>query len=126
MKTVRFWFVSLVIVLIPASAAFAGGFQLNEVGARAMGMGGAFAARANDLSAMFFNPAGLAQQTGFGAYLGGTLIMPKSSYTSPAGTSTDMVSQTFFPPNGYLAYGLENGLSFGVGVFSPFGLGTED
>jgi long-chain fatty acid transport protein len=125
MKPARFWFVFVVVLLIPASVALGGGFQLNEVGARAMGMGGAFAAKANDLSAMFYNPAGLASQTGFGAYLGGTMILPKSSYTSPAGSSTDMVSQTFLTPNAYFGYGCDNGLAVGLGVFAPFGLGTE-
>ena len=124
MNPSRFWFVVLVLLLIPTSLAFASGFQLNEVGARAMGMGGAFVAKANDLTAMYFNPAGLANQMGFGAYLGGTMILPKSSYTSAGGVSTDMVSQTFLTPNAYFGYGMDNGLAFGLGVFAPFGLGT--
>ncbi len=115
----------LLLTAILAVQALAGGFQLNEQGARAMAQGGAFAARANDLSAIFFNPAGLAYQQGFGAYIGGTMFLPKSSFTSPAGKSTDMVSQTFITPSVYLGYGLENGLAFGVGFLAPFGLGTE-
>jgi long-chain fatty acid transport protein len=112
------------MLLIP-SLAFASGFQLNEVGARAMGMGGAFTAKANDLTAMYFNPAGLAYQRGFGAYVGGTMILPATTFTGPTGTSTDMVKQTFLLPNAYFGYGMENGLAFGVGLFVPFGLGTE-
>jgi long-chain fatty acid transport protein len=116
---------SLAVASLLGTSAFAGGFQLNEVGAKAMGQGGAFAARANDLTAMYFNPAGLAYQQGLGAYVGGTLILPSTSYTSPAGKSTDMVKQTFVPPNAYVGYGMENGLAFGIGFYSPFGLGTE-
>jgi long-chain fatty acid transport protein len=116
----------LLVSLAASSLLFAGGFQLNEVGARAMGQGGAFAARANDLSAMYYNPAGLAYQNGFGAYVGASMILPKSSWTSPTGTpTTDMNSQTFVPPNAYVGYGLKDGLSFGIGFFVPFGLGTE-
>jgi len=126
MNRVRSCVVVLLALVTPFSIAFAGGFQLNEVGARAMGMGGAFAAQGNDLSTMYFNPAGLAHQRGFGAYVGGTMILPSASYTNPAGTSTtDMVSQTFLTPNGYFGYGMENGLAFGLGVYVPFGLGTE-
>jgi long-chain fatty acid transport protein len=126
MNRFRSCVVVLLALMTPLSMAVAGGFQLNEVGARAMGMGGAFAAQANDLSALYYNPAGLAYQRGFGAYLGGTMILPSASYTNPAGTSTtDMVSQTFLTPNAYLGYGMENGLSFAVGVNVPFGLGTE-
>lgn len=125
MKTIRFLIGMLALTLALTAHGLAGGFQLNEVGARAMGQGGAFAARAFDLSAIYFNPAGLAEQAGFRASAGGTLILPKSSFTSPAGTSTDMVSQTFVTPNAYAAYGLENGLELGVGFYAPFGLGTE-
>jgi len=126
MNPVRFSLLVLIVFLVFASLALAGGFQLNEVGARAMGMGGAFAAQANDLTALYFNPAGLAYQRGFGAYLGATMILPKSSNTVTAtGVASDMVSQTFFPPNAYAGYGFDNGLAVGIGVFSPFGLGTE-
>lgn len=125
MNPARFCFVVLALLLIPASLAFASGFQLNEVGARAMGMGGAFAGKANDLTAMYFNPAGLAYQRGFGAYLGGTMILPATTFTNPLNVSTDMVKQTFLLPNGYVGYGMENGLALGIGVYVPFGLGTE-
>lgn len=42
------------------AAKFAGAFMENGGGARALGMGGAFVAVADDPSAMFWNPAGLA------------------------------------------------------------------
>jgi long-chain fatty acid transport protein len=125
MSFVRRIAVFVCLASLAVTQALSSGFQLNEHGARAMGMGGAFSAKANDLSALYFNPAGLAYQKGFGVYLGGTAIMPKSTYTNPAGTSTDMVSQTFLLPNAYLGYELGNGLAIGLGVFAPFGLGTE-
>jgi len=107
------------------TVAVAGGFQVNEHGAKGMGMSGAFVAQANDGSAIFYNPAGLGFQKGLRILLGGTMISPRTSYTSTAGTLTDMVAQNFLIPNGYVTYGLDNGLSFGVGVFVPYGLGTE-
>ena len=115
----------LIALSFGAAAAFAGGFQVNEHGAKGMGMSGAFVAQANDGSAIFYNPAGLAFQKGFCVLLGGTFIMPRTSYTNPSGGATDMVAQNFPIPNGYITYGLDNGLSFGVGVFAPYGLGTE-
>jgi long-chain fatty acid transport protein len=36
-----------------------------------------------------------------------------------------MEKQTFLTPNAYFAYGLDNGLALGLGVFAPFGLGTK-
>lgn len=105
----------------------ASGFQLNEHGTRAMGMGGAFAAQASDASAIYFNPAGLGFQKSGSAYVGTTLVTLSTTFTgpSPATTSTDLKKQLFFPTNAYAAITLDNGLAFGVGFFSPFGLGTE-
>ncbi len=47
---------SFLFPLIIGGNVIAGGFQLNEHGAKAMAMGGAFAGLANDLSAFYFNP----------------------------------------------------------------------
>lgn len=99
---------------------FAGGFQINEQGAKAMGMGGAFTAQANDPSAIFFNPAGLGFQKGTKVMFGTTLIFPSTS-----STKTKMKSQIFYPSNFYGTYGMDNGVSFGLGVYKPFGFGTE-
>jgi long-chain fatty acid transport protein len=121
--------VTVVSALIPLSVALSGGFQLNEHGARAMGQGGAFAARASDLSAIYFNPAGLAYQKGAQVYVGVTLIMPKTSFFGPdqlnTNQETKMVSQTFNPINVYASYQITDDLVFGVGVNNPYGLGTE-
>ena len=45
-------------------AAFGSAFAINELGARAQGMGGAFTSIADDGSALFYNPAGIAFQKG--------------------------------------------------------------
>ena len=51
--------VTLLFLAAPA-ASFAAGFSVFEAGAKALGMGGAFVAQADDPSAIFFNPAGIA------------------------------------------------------------------
>jgi long-chain fatty acid transport protein len=119
--------------ILGSASAFAGGFQLNELGSRAMAQGGAFAARASDPSAIYFNPAGLGFQSEAEIYLGTTFIMPQVSFYGPVADANDpaiknetkMVKQTFTPINLYATYPLMDNLHVGLGVTNPFGLGTE-
>jgi long-chain fatty acid transport protein len=117
------------VALFAATPALAGGFQLNEHGARAMAQAGAFAARATDGSAMFFNPAGLGFQKNASIYLGTTLVIPSTSFYGPLelGTNqeTKLNSQVFTPINAYVTYPIMDGLVAGIGVNNPYGLGTE-
>jgi long-chain fatty acid transport protein len=116
-----------VVFIATTAILIAGGYQIGEHGARAMGMGGAFAAQARDASAIYFNPAGLAFQKGINILAGTTLIMPATTFTgpSPATTETKMESQVFYPSNFYATYAMDDALVFGLGVFNPFGLGTK-
>ena len=122
-----------VVILIPAmvgimlstSTAFSSGYQLNEHGASAVSMGGAFVARAWDPSAVYFNPAGLSYVTGLNVMLGGTLILPSTTFTDLNDTQWKMNPIAFFPPNAYVTYNFGDGLAAGVGVFTPEGLGTN-
>jgi long-chain fatty acid transport protein len=125
MTLIRYCIVLVIILAIVPCAALAGGFQINEHGTKAMGMGGAFSAQASDGSAMYFNPAGLAFQPGFKVLAGATLIAPSTSWTSSSGSEEKMESQVFFPPHAYVSYGDPSGWTFGVGFYAPFGLGTE-
>ena len=115
------------VILIPAAWLFAAGYQIGEHGARAQGMGSAFVAQASDASAVYFNAAGLGFNTGWNILAGATLIAPKVDFTGPTPSTekSDLVSQTFYPPHAYVTYGMESGLAFGIGLYAPYGLGTE-
>ncbi|MDD8017535.1 MAG: outer membrane protein transport protein [Bacteroidota bacterium] len=130
MKLISTRFITMVIIFsIYPFQMYAGGFQLNEHGARAMAQGGAFAARAYDASAIYFNPAGLGFQTGGSLYVGTTLITPKADFYGPTNLQlsdkTEMVNQMFTPINVYATYSVTEDLHVGIGVNNPFGLGTE-
>ena len=107
--------------------AYPGGFQINEHGARAMGMSGAFTGLANDASAVYFNPAGITQLSGTHFMGGATLIAPTNKFDGPTPLTTewDMKSQTFFPFNFYATRQLNENVFIGLGVNNPFGLGTK-
>jgi len=62
------------LLFLAAVPAFPSGFQVNTQGARAMGMGLAFTAVANDPSAIFYNPAGLGWQKHFEVEVGGSAL----------------------------------------------------
>lgn len=118
---------TLVVLALAVTISLGGGYQINEHGARATGMGGAFVARALDGSAIFFNAAGLGFQKGINVLAGTTLIFPSTTFTgpTPATTQTSMVSQIFYPSNLYISYSLKENWVFGLGVYNPYGLGTE-
>jgi long-chain fatty acid transport protein len=115
------------VCLIPVAWLFAAGYQIGEHGARAEGMGSAFVAQASDPSAIHFNAAGLGFQNGLNILAGATMIAPRTDFTGPTPSTetTDMVSQNFYIPHAYVNYGMENGLAFGIGLFVPYGLGSE-
>ena len=119
----------LLLTLIVASVALAGGFQLNEHGANAMSQAGAFAARATDGSAIYFNPAGLGFQTTPSIMFGATGIAFTSSFYGPLQANTnqkyEQAKQIFTPVNGYVVYPVMDRLTIGAGVNNQYGLGTE-
>ncbi len=122
------------IVMLIAGSVFASGVALTGVGARATALGGNYRAISNDWSAMFWNPAGIAQIKGL--HVGGSfeLVMPGAKYTfSQASLPFNVYktsefeneSQTFPIPAVGIVYGMENNMSFGLSVFAPFGLGSK-
>lgn len=106
------------------------GFLIYEHGAAAMAMGGAFVALANNPTAIFHNPAGIAWLDGTQISFGTTLIIPKASlsmpnWPDPTYQSVDQVSQVFYPSTFYITHKISDRVVAGFGFFSPYGLGTE-
>ncbi len=126
-KIINIAFGLLLICTLLVQQSFAGGFLTGTQNARAMGMGHAFVGQASDASAIYFNAAGLANLKGINFLAGTTFIMPKVDFTGPKPltTKTSAVEKTFTPINIYGVYGMDNGLSFGLGVYNPYGLGSE-
>ena len=105
-------------MVLGSADAGAAGFGINENSARAMGMAGAFTAVANSPSAGFWNPAGLATQTGLDIEAGMTMITPAASYSGIApGTTTevdvDAERNFFYLPNLHAAYRIHDRVEIG-------------
>ncbi len=127
----RFLGLLAVVSILATGTLFAGGYQLNEQNARAVGMGGAFAATASDPSAIYFNPAGLAFQDGFNVLGGINFIQPYSSFAPEQNgplanyPNYNTKPQIFTPFNIYASYKLSDKIAVGLGVYNPYGLGTQ-
>jgi long-chain fatty acid transport protein len=118
------------MLIVAAPLARGSGFLIYEHNAAAQAMGGAFIAVANNPSAIFHNPAGLAWLEGTQVSVGGTFFMPKGSvslpnWPIPAYRKIDQEGRTLFTPNFYLTHKFSNKLAAGIGVFVPYGLGTK-
>lgn len=127
---------AMLVLMVAFSALsvslFAGGFALSGVGSRATAMGGAFRGLSDDASAMYWNPAGLAFQDGLSMELGGTFVMPSAHWESPnpngtglrdGKTDSEKALKAF--PNAFITLATHPKLKYGLGVFVPYGLGSE-
>jgi len=116
----------LLLVMAPA-LALANGTRLPSQDAFAVARGNAYAATADDPSAVYYNPAGLGQDASGEIEAGVSFVSPSASYQGPGGASASLKDQTFALPYLYAAEPLKpvNGLVIGVGLYSPFGLATD-
>jgi len=116
-----------------STLALANGLNLNSLGSRALAMGGAFVGLADDFSAVFWNPAGLANFKARTVGFYGTDIIPSSTYkvTVPPpygpGQVVDATTKTKHYLGGMAAYihPINENLVAGIGVYTPSGLGSD-
>jgi len=131
-KNHRYALLVATALLVMPSLTWGSGFSLFEHSNRGMAMGGAFTAVADDPSALFWNPAGMAFQTdkGIQVMFGATLIAPEQTFYGESpypgeGYTADLVEQTFPPAHLYLGIPVSDRLEVGFSVTNPWGLGTE-
>jgi long-chain fatty acid transport protein len=121
-----------------AGDAYAGGFEIPDNGAQALGRGATFVAKADDGTAIYYNPAGLARQRGTRLYAGGNLFLhsfelqragsfpddPNDASTPWAGKPFPLVTNSagpFFAP--FIAASTDfaslDRLTVAIGAFGP-------
>jgi long-chain fatty acid transport protein len=113
----------LIMMMIPV-AVMASGFALYDGSAKAMGMGSAFIGRADDASAIYYNPAGLAFLEGTNVLIGITPIMPHVT-VELGGNSWDSEQRWVFAPSAYFSTKITENIAVGFGMFVPNGLGMQ-
>lgn len=115
-----------VFALWPAHV-FGLGFLIPNQDAEAIARGNAFAATADNPSAIYYNPAGISQIPGQDVQIGVLNYFGINvSHDSPAGQHTDSKFEVLPIPQVYYTFSPTNlPLSFGLGLYAPFGLGVK-
>ncbi|WP_320169626.1 OmpP1/FadL family transporter [Maridesulfovibrio sp.] len=107
--------------------AEAAAFALFEWSARGNAMGGTMIARADDPSAIAWNPAGITQLEGTQTMVGVSAIAPENTLTTTYNgvqTDTDIKKEIFYTPHAFITQQINENLWLGVGAYTRYGLGT--
>ena len=117
------------LLLIFCATARAEGFALNEWSARGVSLAGGLVGRADDVSALAYNAAGITQLPGTHLMAGLAFIAPMGSIDADliGGRKHDTTTKpaTFLAPHGFASYQLNDDFWLGLGVFSRFGVGNS-
>lgn len=116
---------AILIFFVQAGNIYSAGFSLYEWGARGTAMGGTMIGRADDPSAVAYNPAGITQLEGIQTMMGLSVVSPSGEIETPGGTTTSIERNNWIPPHAYLTYQMNDWAWLGLGVYTRFGLGTE-
>jgi long-chain fatty acid transport protein len=133
MRNHRYLFALGLICLLSPSLGHAQALRFQPQGAVAAGQGNAFAAQADDASAIHYNPAGLSQVDGVQVITGTTLVGGSVKFTSPTGIDSrgDFGGSIASPPPSYsyvsanlgsFGWNSLSNVTVGLGLTSPFGL----
>ncbi len=123
-------FLATVAAVLFCGQVFAGGFAIHEWSARGDGMGGTLIGRADDASALAYNPAGITQLAEPQIIAGLSGIAPShevrtiNPYTGEEKTTTSE-DNIWLVPHFYAVAPITDKWYFGLGTFTRFGLGTE-
>ncbi len=127
---------AVVLGLVMGTAVcYGSAFSVAELGARAAGMGTAFIAVADDGSALYYNPAGIAFQPGAQMQMDATVVVGLFRYkptVTPVGQVvpekgySQSIKPKFIPlASLYATLQLSPKITFGFGMFTPFGLSAN-
>jgi long-chain fatty acid transport protein len=135
------WAAALTVALLLGSGAAgsggmarAAGFDFAEQGAKAAGMAGAFVAQADDLSAIYYNPAGLgllpkkkrkAVAAGIGVTTFNQSLYQGLTPGIGAGTTGQQTKTLDHPAEAWVTMPLGDKMVAGLGGYSPFLMMTE-
>ncbi len=128
MLQLRSCLLALLLVCSMTSSALAEGFAMSEWGARGLSLAGGLVSRADDVSTLSYNAAGITQLPGLNVMAGASFVAPYGSiYThgSFGSHTTSTKPHVWVPPHAYFSYQLNDSIWIGAGIYSRFGLGNS-
>ncbi len=128
MRKFRVLVFSMVLTCCMAGQAFAEGFGMTEWGARGLSLAGGMVGRADDVSALAYNAAGITQLPGIHMMAGMSFIAPHGSIDAESVFGNKTVNTKpaiWVAPHAYLSYQLNDNVWLGFGAFTRFGLGNS-
>jgi long-chain fatty acid transport protein len=113
-------------VAVAPGLAHASGFHIDEQDARATGRAGAVTASTKNPSAIYYNPAGIADLTGVQISVGGSLVRADAHFTSAEdGSVTNVNTENILLPQAFVTWRASELVSLGIGAYAPYGLALE-
>ncbi len=109
-----------------SSAAVAGGFMLTEQSVA--GLGRAYAGAGivgDDLSAVWYNPAGMSLLSGTAVQMGAVVADLDLPVTTESGEKENGRKHGVPVPNMYIVHQIKDDMWFGFGITVPYGMATE-
>jgi long-chain fatty acid transport protein len=103
----------------------ASGFLVYNQDAKANGMATAVTSSIDNPSAIFYNPALLTDQPGFGVSINDTMVMASRTFEDEAtGATAHLKTTTNHVPSLFAKYTWDR-WSLGIGIYNPFGLSAD-
>lgn len=123
---VRNFLLSLILFFSLAGTALAEGFNMSEWSARGLSLAGGLVGRADDVSALAYNAAGITQLPGTHFMMGASTITPYGDIKRGSGLGTRPADvNTWTPAHFYLSHQLNDSVWLGLATFTRFGLGNS-
>ncbi|RIJ37507.1 OmpP1/FadL family transporter [Pontibacter oryzae] len=110
-----------------SASAMAGGYQVNLASQRQIGMGHTGTGIQTGTASIFFNPGALSSIRESGVTIGASAINSRIAYRAiePTNSSAKADNDLGTPFQVYAAYKIDDLLTVGLGVYTPFGSGVR-
>jgi long-chain fatty acid transport protein len=117
---------SLTLLALAGSSAFAGGYRVSIQGQKQLAMGHTGVAVVNSAEVAFFNPAGMAYlDNKFNVSVGGNALFAETKFQNSQYNWTASTSNLGTPFSVYATYRITDWLTAGLAVYTPYGSSVE-